>query len=57
MLLCFLYVSLGMGLSSARKAGDVTVALLVNNFEIPGCRFLSLMIDQESKTFLMFNLR
>ena len=28
---------LGMSLSSARKAGDVTVVLLVNNVEIPEC--------------------
>ena len=27
-----------MGLSSAGKAGDVTVALLVNNVKIPECR-------------------
>ena len=29
---------LGMGLSSARNADDVTVALLINNVELPDCR-------------------
>ena len=48
---------LGMGLSSARKAGDVTVALLINNVEIPECRVLSLTIDQESMTILILHLR
>ena len=37
MLLCFPVCILGMGLSSTRRASDVTVALLVNNVEIPKC--------------------
>ena len=37
-----------MGLSSARKAGNVTVALLVNNVEIPECR-VSLTNDRPRK--------
>ena len=36
-MLLFLVRILGMGLSSARKAGDVTVALLANNVKIPEC--------------------
>ena len=48
---------LGMGLSSARKAGGLTVALLINNVEIPECRVLSLTIDQESMTILILHLR
>ena len=39
---------LGMGLSSARKAGDVTAALLINNVEIPECR-VSLTIHRPKK--------
>ena len=37
MLLCFPVRILGMGLSSTRRASDVTVALLVNIVEIPEC--------------------
>ena len=48
---------LGMGMSSARKADDVTVALLMNKIEIPECK-VSLTNDrQESMIILIFHLR
>ena len=44
----FLVRILGMGLSSARKAGGVTVALPVNIVEIPNCK-VSLTNDRPRK--------
>ena len=49
---------LGMGLSSARNSGDVTVALFVNNVEIPECiGVLSITTDQKRMTILILHLR
>ena len=48
---------LGMSLSSARKAGDVTVVLLVNNVEIPECMAFLTKDRQENMTTLIFHLR
>ena len=48
---------LGMSLSSARKAGDVTVALPVNYVEIPEC-MVYLNNDRPKKhDILIFHLR
>ena len=49
---------LGVGLSSARNSGDVTVALFVNNVEIPECiGVLSITTDLKRMTILIFHLR
>ena len=41
---------LGMGMSSARKAGDVTVVVIVNNVDIPECK-VSLTNDIPRKLY------
>ena len=56
-MLLFTVRILGIGLSSARKAGDVTVALLVNNVEIPECMGFLTKDRRENMTTLIFHLR